>query len=425
MRTLQGAVRRVAFAAAMIAALLAKAPAAHASASRKSTWGQILFVGDESEGPHLVIPPPPAPAELYDPASNRFAAHPPMMDQGRDGATATVITAGPNAGKVLIAGGGNSVHGSLSSTQLYDPATDKFSFGPDLSGRRGSHTATAITSGPRAGWILIAGGGGPDIYSSLADGNGTELYDPFTNAFLSGPMTADDRVEATATVIPSGPNAGRILIAGGWEAGVRSLASTAIYDPAANLFAAGPAMRIVREDHTATIIPSGPNAGRILIAGGVGPYVNHKFVPLALTELYDPAANRFLRGPAMKIARSFHTATIITAGPNAGKILFAGGQRGDEVLYSTELYDPAANRFVFGPAMRSARTRHAAIAIVSGPNAGKILIAGGWGGNNAKDYGPLATTELYDPAANLFTPGPSMHGAPGGVAVQLPPAPPR
>jgi len=129
---------------------------------------------------------------------------------------------------------------------------------------------------------------------------------------------------------------------------------------------------------------------------------------------------------------------MLSAGPNAGKILIVGGQRGeddDTILSSTELYDPLTNRFTLGPPLHEARTQHIAMVIPSGPEAGKLLIAGGrtdrpypacmWFPDDCKSI-PLASTELYDPATNSFAPGPRMHGAPGEViAVRLPPAPPH
>jgi hypothetical protein len=117
--------------------------AVSAAASRRSTWGQILILGAEKGGLH----PSPSRVELYDPASGRFAAHAAQMDQDRTNATATVIPVGPNAGKVLVAGGWN-IRGPLASTQLYDPATDRFTRGPDMSDERNNHTATVIASGP-------------------------------------------------------------------------------------------------------------------------------------------------------------------------------------------------------------------------------------------------------------------------------------
>jgi hypothetical protein len=118
--------------------------------------------------------------------------------------------------------------------------------------------------------------------------------------------------------------------------------------------------------------------------------------------------------------RASHTATVISSGPNAGKILIAGGEQNNRVmLSSTELYDPTTNSFIAGPPLYSPRTGHVAIMIATGPNAGKIMIAGG-------NFANLDSTELYNPATNRFEPGPAMHGAHGMAGpVQLPPAPPR
>ncbi|HYB91561.1 MAG TPA: kelch repeat-containing protein [Candidatus Binataceae bacterium] len=383
-----------------------------------STWGQILFVCDERDGGH----PARDVAELYDPISNQFAALRPVMMTGRTGTTATVIVTGPNAGKILVAGGFNQKKGPLASSELYDPATNRFTGGPNLSIDLDDHTATVIGSGPRSGWILIA---------ALRT---TNLYDPLSNDFLVGPGMISERIDHTATTIPSGPNAGKILFAGGMG---HSGTVTDLYDPTHDSFEPGPPMNFGRDQQTASVIPTGPDAGKILLVGGWGERLIKEDiavpVPLASTELYDPATNRFAppKGTAtLKFARGSHTATVISLGPNTGKILIAGGQQDDEhVLSSTEIYDVAANRFDPGAVMHSARTQHAAMAIASGPNAGKILIAGGLG-LQCDRHGcasvPLFSTEIYDPVANAFTRGPDMRGAPGDlVAVQLPQSPPK
>jgi len=356
-----------AIAAAAVAAIVAAgwwmgAAAVSAAATKRPTWGQILILGTQSEGRH----PFRFSAQLYDPASGRFAAHPALTKHERVDETATVIEVGVNAGKVLIAGGDDE-EGSLFSTQLYDPATNRFTRGPNMSDNRGSHTATAITSGPNAGKILLVGG-----YAA-------EFYDPIANAFAPGPVLNGDRSSHTATTIQSGLNAGKVLVAGGLSLeDKRGLAWTELYDPRTNTFVLGPTMNVVRQNHTATVISSGPNAGKILLVGGIDFHKEDPSTVLASTELYDPAANAFAPGPAMHWRRAFHIAVAIASGPNAGKILIAGG---------------------FG-----------------GREGGKL---------DRKEAAALDSTELYDPATNTFAPGPAMHGAPGmAVVVQLPPAPP-
>ena len=362
--------------------------------------GKILIAGGEGAVIHLdsgEFEPILASTELYDPASNKFMAGP-NMRVARYEQTATAIASGPNAGKIMVAGGKNSNRDFLASTELYDPASNTFAGGPNLHGARCEDTATVIPSGPNAGKILIAGGDG---YSSARDS--TELYDPVSNTFAPGPSMSGERMAHTATVIPSGPNAGKILIAAGDGYSFTShgssgiLGSTELYDPVSNTFVPGPYMNVARESATATVIAAGPKVGEILIAGGFG--ASRK--PLSSTEIYDLETNRFTPGPSMNVGRREHTATAIVAGPNAGKILIAGGEGAgegtDSYLASTELYNPPANTFAVGPSMNVARYEDTATVISSGPNAGMIVIAGG-----ANYAGVLASAELYDPAANKF-----------------------
>ena len=175
------------------------------------------------------------------------------------------------------------------------------------------------------------------------------------------------------------PN-GKVLIAGGFTGGA-ALASTELYDPVTNTFAAiTPTMNTARYSATATLLAN----GKVLIAGGDGSAGNTTF--LTSTELYDPVANTFAAiTPAMNTARYFATATLL---PN-GKVLIAGGGgNGGPVmtLTSTELYDPVANTFAaITPAMNTAHEVATATLL---PN-GKVLIAGGYPGS--------ASTDLYTP----------------------------
>ena len=84
----------------------------------------------------------------------------------------------------------------------------------------------------------------------------------------------------------------------------------------------------------------------------------------------------------MNTGRSFATATVISSGPNAGKVLIAGGASNgpsylNTTIYtpSTELYDPLTNSFAppgQTAVMNAGRGEAAAITIATGPDAGKI-----------------------------------------------------
>ena len=393
--------------ASVVCAILTAAnlPTSQAAAP-STTYGQILIAGGSGISGTL------GSVELYNPAANSFAAQGPAMTAARQFHTAAAIVSGPNTGKVLLAGG-LSNKGTLASTELYDPVSNTFAVGPDMDVARDHHTATVISSGPNAGKILLAGG--ENRNTGVVSIASTELYDPAANKFTVGPALNDSRYAHTATAIVSGPNTGKILLAGGFSTDGGALASTELCDPAANKCAVGPALNAARFGHSATAILSGSNAGKILFAGGFDGNDS-----IASTEIYDPAANKFAAGPTLKTARRFHTATVISTGPNAARILLAGGLNNTGPLASTEIYDPEANKFAVGPNMAFPRDHHTATVILSGPNVGKILMAGG---DDTINDTKLASTELYDPASNKFVVGRSMTVARAfDTAIQLPAA---
>ncbi len=316
--------------------------------------GQVLITGGNGN----------TSTDLYDPVTNTFAASAstPVMNTARSIATATLL---PN-GKVLIAGGSGST-GALSSTELYDPVSNTFAppaLTPTMNTARAWATATLLPNGE----VLIAGGGN-NLVATLSS---TELYDPVSNTFAaSTPVMNTARYYATATLLPNG----KVLIAGGLNATGSPpylyLSSTDLYDPVTNTFAASastPVMNVGRSLATATLLPN----GKVLIAGGMntGNY-------LSSTELYDPVSNTFAASastPVMSTARDWATATLL---PN-GEVLIAGGSLniGRGALPSTELYDPVTNTFAAStPTMNTAHLNDTATLL---PN-GKVLIAGGGG----------------------------------------------
>src|SRR5947207_15254037 len=88
--------------------------------------------------------------------------------------------------------------------------------------------------------------------------------------------------------------------------------------------------------------------------------------------------NFFITG-SLATARNGHTATLR---PN-GKVLVAGGQNGNSILTSAELYDPASGTWSATGSLATARAFHTATLL---PN-GKVLVAGG-GNNSEKLHAP-------------------------------------
>ena len=120
---------------------------------------------------------------------------------------------------------------------------------------------------------------------------------------------------------------GKILIAGGFSSSMEDFtATTGSSIPTTNTFAPAnqtASMNTGRDGATASVLISGPNIGKVLIAGGAGANSGNGGVTVfATTELYDPATNTFApanQTATMNAARGSATATMITIRPQRGE----------------------------------------------------------------------------------------------------------
>lgn len=115
----------------------------------------------------------------------------------------------------------------------------------------------------------------------------------------------------------------------------------------------------------------------------------------------------------MQVPRVAHTATLL----RNGLVLAVGGYSNGSATPSSELYDPATGGWTPTGSLQTARYLHTATLL---PN-GKVLVAGGYGFDPSTGWGPLRSSELYDPATGLWSPTGSMQTARFGAnAVLLP-----
>jgi len=109
--------------------------------------GRVLVVGGCCAGPLAL-----SSAELYDPTTGKFTLTG-SMATGRYYHTATLLA----DGRVLIVGGVSDI-GPLASAEIYSPATGKFSSAGSMVATRYRHTATRLGDDR----VLIVGGLGTD-----------------------------------------------------------------------------------------------------------------------------------------------------------------------------------------------------------------------------------------------------------------------
>ena len=250
-------------------------------------------------------------AELYDPVSGKFSALASKMDTARAEHTATLISgcSCPLDGKVLIAGG-TTAPGSLGTTlrsaELFDPATGKFTATGAMKSTRARHSATLISSGPLAGNVLIAGGTSDESGGDVAT---AELYDPATGQFTPTGRMSTPRENHSATFlspsIVSGNLAGSVLVAGGGDVSAPS-DSAEVFNPQTATFSPVGAMTTARTMQAAVLLGS----GKVLIAGGQSSDTDF----LQSAELFDPAHATFAATGPMRNLHVGATATVLESG---------------------------------------------------------------------------------------------------------------
>jgi Ca2+-binding RTX toxin-like protein len=207
-------------------------------------------------------------AEVFDPTTNTFSsAGIGSMSTGRIEAVAAPL---PD-GRVLVAGGccSSAPPYWLSSAEVFDPNTNSFSSAGigSMSREREGAVAAPLPDGR----VLVAGGNDTAFDENSVPPAGTlssaEVFDPATNTFSSAGIGSMSRTryEAAAAPLPDG----RVLVAGGIlddQSLYRCyLSSAEVFDPASNSFSSEGigSMSVPRADAIAAPLPGG-----VLVAGG-------------------------------------------------------------------------------------------------------------------------------------------------------------
>src|SRR5213596_1892280 len=276
-------------------------------------------------------------AQLFDPASDTFAALTPMSTpRGRH--TATLL----RDGRVLLVGGTDGVE-PLASLEIYDPTTRTFSPAPSaLAVARQDHTATLLPD------VRVLVAGRSDFSGALES---AELYDPTAGTVSPAAPLNVPRTLASAALLLDGT----VLVAGG-QTTSEDLESAEVYDAATNTFAWLPAaMGTARSGHLGVQLL---HNGKVLISGGTS---GGQLV--ASAEVYDPVTGAFQPVDSPGTARRLFGANFFEL-PYTGILLATGGLDSAEApLASSEVF--------FYPTLRSDKSDYA-------PGETVTLMGEGW-----------------------------------------------
>jgi N-acetylneuraminic acid mutarotase len=301
--------------------------------------GQVLVVGG-LEMPGCCIQGTRT-AELYDPTTNTWTSTPPPPEL-QEAETATLL----RNGDVLVTGtfGPYDDFQAVAGAALYDPSTNTWTTAAAPTLKRLSGTATLL---PEGDVLLVGGIDYGENWASEYKGtlSSSEIYDPATDTWTTGASMLHSRWGQTATLMPSG----EVLVAGGaTETGAASteapgFSSAELFDPETDSWTAAASMIVGRRSHTATLLPDGD----LLVTGGWGDFAASPSSFYVLcgvggcqgssnAELYEPSRNTWTPTEAVTTGAE-HTATLL---PDGGVFVTGGNIEpiGVHELSTTEVY---------------------------------------------------------------------------------------
>src|SRR5215471_17522760 len=257
-------------------------------------------------------------------------------------------------------------------TSLFNPATETFASGPDMSGGRWYPTGTVLGNGS----VLVLSGltnTSSTLNTTVQIGNGVS-WTPAGTVFAGAPLYPREHLLASGKVFEDGDNP-----------------DSQMYDPVAHTwsFVATTKFGAPRQYGTSVLLPLTPADAykpKVIILGGHAPDATDT------TELIDLSAPSpaWVNGPKMVGARIQLNATIL---PD-GKVLVSGGSSRDEdtstAVLQAQLFHPDTNTFTSGSTMEYPRVYHSNTLLL--PD-GKVLALGG----NPRRGEYEAHMEIYSP----------------------------
>lgn len=306
-------------------------------------------------------------------------------------------------GRAIVMGGNTSAALSVPDStlsQIFDPATERFTPGPDLPLPVQTQPFTSVAQLASGGFLLAGAGlNAPGNTDSVV----TQLFDAATPGLT---RVGDTATRNTNTRTATGLLDGGVLLSGGLARTVNPVTDVVDrYDASSAQWQAAGRMNHVRVLHTATLLRD----GRVLVTGGLTccqvPNPSPEFYA-ETAEIYDPAADRFTPTGSMTTARGSHAAALL---PD-GRVLVTGGNGNDAAPFPrlTEIFDPASGQFTPAGELQWPRDSHFAVTLTDG----RVLVIGGEAPPDLVGSGiGVSATEIFDPATGRWNAGPVLQPA--------------
>jgi hypothetical protein len=283
-----------------------------------------------------------------------------------------------SSGDIVVIGGMAS-EGPTATTEILDHATSIWRFGPTLNSRRVGHTATLLQDGT----VLVVGGDTGSGATSSA-----EILDIGKAASTPVPRMSFARSGHSAILLKSG----NVLVTGGtdWITGIWRQAE--VFNVQTHSWIPAGSMSSQRLFFSMQLLPDGS-------ALAIGGDTNQT------SERYDATTNTWSQVAKMISPRFYSSSALVN-----GKVIAAGGITNNNLVNSSEMFDPATNSWKATGSMQMARARFSLTPL---PN-GDLLAAG--------SQGPTATSpscEVFHPETSTWQNSPQMNVSRGaqGYAV--------
>jgi len=286
------------------------------------------------------------------------------------------------SGAVIAAGGGGDGALSMTSAEIFDPATSTWMATGNMASGRDRPASAVLASGK----FLMAGG----VDYSTPCHSSAELFNPSTGTWSATGSMPEIHAWGIATVLSTG----KVLVTGGQACASAVVYDAALYDPGLGTWTTSGSTATPHLYHTASLL----SGDRVLVTGG---YDELSLAYYSTAERWS--AGTFSTRPSMSVPRSRHVATTL----KDGRILVTGGYNG-VLLSSAEIYDPTLDKWTSVAPMNVKRIKHTAALLPSGRvlvMMGEVVITG---------YA-TSSTEVYDPSTDKWLDAGNVSGPVGNA----------